>query len=398
MNLGRSDRAADVCAEVETVIEEEIAPIEDRHADALTNPAKKLDEEGRLKDEIVRAYREVVEIAGDHDLLGLHLPEAAGGRGLSFVDLFHVRETVFEHGTGLSRYLSPIAARGPTRLLLELDDEKRREYLDPLLTGEQTACLGLTEPGGGSDIANMATTAELVDDDTYRIDGHKKFVGNGPYADFVQLFAQTDPDAGLSGITGFLVDMDASGIRRGRMNRDAMDKGEWCELVLEDCHVPAENVIGEPGDAIRPLMKVLNKERVMMAAQCSGLGRYVQDRSLEYAKTRETWGEPIGTRQGVQFQLADAEIDLQALRLMGLWGAWSLDRGEDAAQAAAMVKVFATEALSDIADTAVGIHGGDGMMKDKPFWKIYNQVRSMEIYEGTNEILRRNVARGLGLD
>ncbi|MFB6311866.1 MAG: acyl-CoA dehydrogenase family protein [Salinirussus sp.] len=398
MDLGRSDRAAAICEEVETVIADEVAPITERHNDVLDNPVRKLDDEGLLVDDLVDAYREVVRIAGDHDLLGLQLPESAGGRGLSYVEQFHVRETVFEHGTGLSRYLSPIAARGPTRLLLALSDEKRREYLDPLLSGEKTACLGLTEPRGGSDVGNMATTAERQDDGSYRISGHKKFVGNGPYADFVQLFATTDPDAGVDGITGFLVDMDQPGIERGPTNRDAMDKGEWCELLLDECEVPSENVIGEPGEGLSLLLPVLNKERVMMAAQSSGLATYVNELSIEYANRRETWGRPIGTRQGVQFPLADAAIDRQAIRLLGLWAAWCLDNEEAPATAAAMAKVFATEALADIADTAVGVHGGDGMMKDGPFWQIYNQARAMQIYEGTNEILRRNIARDLGLD
>lgn len=396
MDFAPSERAKMVCEEVDEIVAEQIKPLEETHRQALSNPTLKLDEDGRLSDDIVDAYRQVARSAGENDLLGLYLPREVGGRGMEFAEAFFVRERIFEHGVGLTRYLAPIAARGPTRLLLELDEQRREEFLDPLLAGEKTACLGLTEPSGGSDIGAMQTTARKEGDE-FVINGHKKFVGNGPYADFAQVFAQTSPENGIRGITGFVVDMNDPGVHRGPVNRDAMDKGEWCELLFDDCRVPVDNVIGKVDEGIGLVMDILNKERVMMAAQCSGLANYVIDQSVDHARTRETWGEPIGNRQAIQWLLADAETKRTALRCLGLYGAWMLDKGDDLRKVTSIVKLFSTKSLSEIADAAVQVHGGDGMMKDRPFWKVYNQARSMQIYEGTNEIMRRNIARELGV-
>jgi alkylation response protein AidB-like acyl-CoA dehydrogenase len=281
-------------------------------------------------------------------------------------------------------------------MLLEAQDSVKDKYLYPIVNGDKTTCLALTEDVAGSDVGGIKAKA-VKDGDHWVIDGIKRFVGNGPYADFAQFIAYTTtPERKGHGISIIAVDLDSPGITR-TMIRTIVASGDWAEIQFNEVRVPEENVIGTLHEGMPLLMEWLVGERIDMGGQCLGLARFLLERMIDYAKERRTFGSPIGSRQYIQGMIVDSATEIYAAKHAVLAAAWKLDRGERVRKESSMAKILATETLYRVADRAVQVLGGNGVDKELPEERIFRLARTMRVYEGTSEIQKITIAKELGL-
>jgi alkylation response protein AidB-like acyl-CoA dehydrogenase len=324
------------------------------------------------------------------------IPAELGGGGLSFVGQALLREIAGSTGSFMAvACLS--GPEGPTALLQGFTPELRDRLVPPFLRAEISACFALTEPDAGSDNQSMRTRARR-DGDGWVINGTKHFITNGQHADFVQVFAVTDAEKkAAGGITAFVVEKGTPGFTVGRTQQVIYSGEGPCELVFDNVRVPAENVIGDVGLGFYNAMTFLTGGRANIAAMCVGFGDYLLTTSVEYARNRVQFSRPIGTMQGVSFQLADMSMEVEMARLLTYKLAWLADRGEPLVQPAAYAKLYATEMVGRAADTAIQVHGGMGLTRELGLERIYRFVRIMRIVEGTSEIQRYLVSKSLGL-
>jgi acyl-CoA dehydrogenase len=276
-------------------------------------------------------------------------------------------------------------------ILYHLNDEQKRDYLFPVISGEKDCCFALTEPDAGSDPAGIRTTA-VRDGDHYVINGYKRFITNAQHADFIQLMASTDRSKGARGITAFLVDMDMPGVRIVRAQPTMMDD-EPCEIALDDVRVPASRRIANEGDGFRLAQDWINTGRVRHGARGLGVIRRCLEMAASYAKQRVTFGQPLASRQAVQWMLVDSYMDLQQLRFLVYHAAWKHERGEDIRNEAYMAKMLGDRLSFQAADRCMQIHGGLAFTRELPIEKFWRDQRSMMITEGPEEVLRMTLAR-----
>ena len=276
-------------------------------------------------------------------------------------------------------------------LLLGGTDALREKYLPDAAEGKTLGAFALTEPNAGSDPADMKTRATR-EGDGYRIKGRKCFISNGGVADFLIVYAVTDPAAAHKGISAFVVDKATPGLTPGRIEKTmGLKGGHVWELDL-DLYVPQENRLGPEGTGFRTAMKVLDNGRLEVAAMCIGIASQALDLATEWTKTRIIGGEPLANRQGIRWQLADLATDLQAARLLALEAARLRQNGERFSRAASMAKLYASEMAHRVTDGALQIHGGYGYTRDFPLERFARDVRIMRIYEGSSEIQRNIIA------
>lgn len=276
-------------------------------------------------------------------------------------------------------------------LLLGGTDTLRDKYLPDAAEGKTLGAFALTEPNAGSDPADMKTRATR-EGDGYRIKGRKCFISNGGVADFLIVYAVTDPAAAHKGISAFVVDKGTPGLTPGRIEKTmGLKGGHVWELDL-DLYVPQENRLGPEGTGFRTAMKVLDNGRLEVAAMCIGIAQQALDLATEWSKSRIIGGEPLSTRQGIRWQLADMATDLQAARLLALEAARKRQNGDRFSQAASMAKLYASEMAHRVTDGALQIHGGYGYTRDFPLERLSRDVRIMRIYEGSSEIQRNIIA------
>ena len=361
-------------------IEREIVPLEEKYKMEDVVPEEE--------------HKKVRKRARELGFYGIHLPEDVGGGGLSNLGYVLLVEEIGRNRT--DRFYSDIigGAGGPTPMLLACNEEQKKKYLIPLVEGDITTCFCLTEPGAGSDASSIRTTA-VKKNGKYVINGRKHFISNAPYADFAMVFAVTDKEKrAKGGITCFLVDMDTPGIDVKIMKSMLRDDVQG-DVTFEDVEVPQENILGKLGYGFAQAMQWIAFGRLTIAAICVGLMERVLKMSVQYAKQRVQFGKPIAERQAIQWMLADMATDLYGTKNMLYNSAWRLDRGEDILIETSMLKVFATEAASKAVDNALQIHGGMGYMREHPLERIYRRVRVLRIVEGTSEIQRWIIARGL---
>jgi acyl-CoA dehydrogenase len=257
----------------------------------------------------------------------------------------------------------------------------------------------MTEPDAGSDVRSMTTRARR-DGDEYVIDGTKHFISNADKSDFAIVFAATGTEETTQGsrrsITGFLVDLDATGLTVRRGSGSVSHRGyHHSELAFEGCRVPAANRLGEEGRGFELMGEWLGASRLTVAASSVGRARRVLEMAIQWAAERVQFGQPIGRFQGVGFQLADMATELEAAELLTLRAAWRLDHAEMSDQDAAMAKVFATKALGRITDKAIQIFGGMGLMDELPIARFWRDARVERIWDGTSEIQRHIIARSM---
>jgi alkylation response protein AidB-like acyl-CoA dehydrogenase len=329
---------------------------------------------------------------------GVHMPEEVGGGGLSYLGQVLLHEEVYRHGLLLAAFESILpVVTGPTPIYLDCTEQQREKYLFPLMSADKTTCFALTEPGAGSDATRIQTRADQKDG-TWILNGRKHFITGGEEADFALVFALTDPEKrAKGGITAFLVDADTPGYAVTRNQRTMSPHQTPAEITFEDVEVPESNILGQPGFGFYSAVKGINGARLQISAQALGIAQMMLDRSLEYAKSREAFGKPIGANQFVQGMIVDSFAELEQARLLVYQMAHEIDDGADGRRQAALAKLVATEMVGRVADRAIQVHGGNGFMTELGLEPWYRDVRAMRLYEGTSEILRSNVAKTLGL-
>jgi alkylation response protein AidB-like acyl-CoA dehydrogenase len=336
---------------------------------------------------------DMVELMREHELFGLAFDEAYGGSGAGSLMLLVAVEEVSRAcaTTGLVLAVQELASLA---LRLAGTDEQKNRYLPRLASGEWIAAYALTEAGSGSDSAAMRTQAKR-DGKGYVLNGSKRFITNAGVAGLYTVFAKTDPDGGHAGISCFVVEADAPGFEVGRIEPKMGIKGSTTgELFFNDCRVPAENLVGKEGEGFKIAMSVLDRSRPGIAAQALGIAQGATDYALEFAKGRETMGEPIAEHQLVAGKLADMETQCEAAR--GLLYKVGLMIDEDApglTKVSAMTKLFCSDVAMDVTTEAVQILGGYGYMKEYPVERMMRDAKITQIYEGTNEIQRLVIAR-----
>ncbi len=327
-------------------------------------------------------------------LYAANMPAELGGGGLDTVSMCYVDR---ELGRA-SMALNYIVAR-PSNILQACVGDQRERYLMPCIRGEKVDCLAMTEPGAGSDVRSMSCKAER-DGDDFVVNGVKHFISHADLADFVILFAATGEEETPRGprkkITSFLVDKGWPGFTVRDGYRNVSHRG-YHNFVLEfdDCRLPAGQVLGEVDKGFDVANDWLGATRLQVAALCLGRAHRALEHSLDWAVERKQFGQQIGKFQGVSFKLADMQMRLRAAELLTFEAAWKDTQGDMRDMDAAMAKLAATEALAFIADEAIQIHGGMGLMSELPLERIWRDARVERIWEGTSEIQRHIISRSL---
>jgi len=333
--------------------------------------------------------------AGELGLLGVIFPEEYGGAGLSYVDYVNVIEELAAVESGFALSVAAHNSLCTGHIYLAGNDEQKKKWMPKLTSGDWIGAWGLTEPGSGSDASGMRTTA-VKDGDEWVLNGTKNFITNATYADISVVLTVTDRNDQKHGITAFAVEMDRKGIRAGKKeNKLGMRISDTAELVMEDCRVPAGNVLGRIGYGFIDAMKVLDGGRISIAALSLGVARGAYDAARDYAKQRTAFGKPIAEFQAIQFMLADMATEIDAARLLTMRAATIKDAGERVTQFSAMAKLYASEVAVRCTEKGVQIFGGYGFVKDFPAEKYYRDVKLCTIGEGTSEIQRMVIARNL---
>ena len=350
--------------------------------------AAEIDESHEFPWDIVELYRE-------NDLFGLLYDEQYGGLGtgalLALIAIEEVSKVCATSGLILA-----VQELGSLGLKLAGNDEQKQRYLPRLASGEWLCAYALTESGSGSDSAAMLSTARREGDE-YVLNGSKRFITNAGVAHLYTVFAKTDPEQGHAGISAFVVEADTPGFEVARVEPKMGIKGSTTgELVFEDARVPAANLLGDEGEGFKIAMRILDRSRPGIAAQGLGLAQGATDYALEYAKTRETMGKPIGEHQIIAAMLADMETKCEAARgLLYKFGA-AVDEGIDGSELtklSAMTKLYCTDVAMEVTTDAVQVLGGYGYISEYPLERMMRDAKITQIYEGTNQIQRLVIAR-----
>ena len=338
---------------------------------------------------------DVVELYRENDIFGIMFDEEYGGIGASaLMTLVAVEEVSKVCAT--SGLIIAVQELGSLGIKLAGNDEQKERFLPNLASGEWLAAYALTEPGSGSDSAAMRTTAR-VDNGEYVLNGGKRFITNAGVAHVYVVFAKTDPDAGHSGITAFVVEADTPGFEVGRIEPKMGIKGSTTgEIFFNDCRIPTANRLGEEGEGFKIAMRILDRSRPGIGAQGLGLAQGATDYALEYAKSRETMGKPIGQHQLIAGMLADMETKCEAARGLLYKCGQLIDEGAEGAdltKISAMAKLYCTDVAMDVTTDAVQILGGYGYIQEYPVERMMRDAKITQIYEGTNQVQRLVIAR-----
>jgi alkylation response protein AidB-like acyl-CoA dehydrogenase len=344
-------------------------------------------------DESAEFPSDLVELFREHELFGLGFEERHGGAGAGALMVLVAVEEI-SRACATTGLVVAVQELGSLALKLAGSDEQKDRHLPRLASGECLAAYALTEAGSGSDSAAMRTEARR-DGDDYVLTGSKRFITNAGVAGLYTVFAKTDPGAGHAGISCFVVEADTPGFEVGRIEPKMGIKGSTTgELFFDDCRVPAENLVGEEGDGFKIAMRVLDRSRPGIAAQALGIAQGATDYALEYAKSRETMGQPIAEHQLVAAKLADMETRCEAGRaLLYKTGLMIEEDAPGLTKVSAMAKLFCSDTAMEVTTDAVQILGGYGYMKEHPVERMMRDAKITQIYEGTNEIQRLVIAR-----
>jgi len=338
---------------------------------------------------------------GELGFLGLSYPEEHGGQGGDYAYNLVLAEELARSNCGglvMGVAVHTDMANPPIRML-GTEDQKRR-YLEPAMRGEKIACLGITEPDAGSDVAGIKTTAvrDPAHPDEFVVNGSKVFITNGHRADYIVLVTKTDPEAGYGGFSLFIVDMDSPGIvREKRLEKLGMHASDTALLSFTDVRVPAENLLGEEGKGFYHIMWELQGERLIGAVGAVASAQLLIDRTLEYAKERTAFGRPIGKFQGIRWKFAEMATKLEAARQLNYETARRVMAGDYPVREISMAKLFASRIACEIADECVQIHGGNGYMKEYGIERAWRDLRLNRIGAGTDETLLEYIGRSYGI-
>ena len=353
---------------------------------------QEVEETGALRPELLRELKGKAIEAG---LYAANMPTEVGGVGLDTVSW-----VLYEKELGRTSYILHYACVArPSNILLACQGEQRERYLLPTVRGEKTECLAMTEPDAGSDVRGMKATAVERDGD-FVINGTKHFISHVDHADFVILFAATGEESGPRGkkkrITSFLVDIGTPGFEVRPGYRNVSHRGYTNSILqFNDCRVPKSAVLGEVHQGFEVANTWLGSTRLQVAATCLGRAERALELAKQWAVDRVQFGQQIGKFQGVSFKLADMAMELRAAELLTLEAAWKVDQKTATDMDMAIAKLKATEMLAMVADEALQIHGGMGLMTDLPLERIWRDARIERIWDGTSEVQRHIISRAL---
>jgi len=326
-------------------------------------------------------------------LLGMTIPQDYGGSGLDTVSLALAIEAIAWGDGGVALTVASHNSLCSGHIVLAGTDAQKRIYLPRLVSGHALGAWGLTEPASGSDAAALATRAARRGA-RWVLNGTKVFVTQGSLAGVYVIMARTDPEAGPRGISAFLVERGTPGLRVGKHeDKLGVRSSDTAEVILEDCEVPPDAMLGAPGEGYRDALRVLEGGRIGIGAMALGLGRAALEASIAYASERRAFGRPIAGFQAIQWMLADMVTELDAAELLVMEAASRAAAGLPHRQHSSMAKLYASEAASRAASKAVQIHGGYGLIKGYVVERIYRDVKLCEIGEGTSEVQRMLIAR-----
>ena len=366
---------------IERFVRERLVPNEERLAT-----------EGRLPDDILEEMKAL-------GLFGLTIPEEYGGLGLTMEEEILVSIALGRTSPAFRSIMGTNNGIGSAAVVFNGTEEQKQKYLPKYASGEWISCFCLTEPEAGSDAASLKTPA-VRDGDHYVLNGTKRYITNAKVAHTFNVMARTDPDnKGARGISSFIVERDTPGITLGSVDKKMGQAGSMtCDVIFEDCRVPAENLIGEEGEGFVTAMKVLDRGRLHISGVSVGVAERLIHDSLEYALQRKQFGKPIAEQQLIQGMLADSQTETYAAKCMTLETARKRDSGENVSTESSACKLFATEMVGRVADRAVQIHGGAGYMSEYAVERFYRDVRLFRLYEGTSQIQQVIIARNMMRD
>jgi len=355
----------------------------------LEPKAAEVDEKGEFPREAIKKMAEL-------GLLSMTIPEKYGGAGFDFLSLAIAIEEISRAcgSTGVICAVHNTLAAWP--IVNWGTDAQKEKYLPRMATGELLGAFGLTEPNAGSDPSAMEATAVLKGG-KYILNGSKRFITNGGEAGIFIVFGKTDPAAGTKGITGFIVERASKGFTLGKHENLLGLRGTAnCELIFDDCEVPAENVLGKVGEGFKLALGTIDVSRIDIGAQAVGIAQAALEKSITYSKERKQFGKPICEFEMIQAKLADMATKITAARMLVYYAAHQKDSGKTRFnQESAMAKLFAASTAVEVTRDAVQIYGGYGYTKDYPVERLYRDAKCMEIYEGTSEVQKIVIARTL---
>src|SRR5579863_6506546 len=348
---------------------------------------REMDEAGVFRNEIIRQFFEL-------GLMGVEIPEEYGGQGGTFFQSILAVEELSAVDPSAGVIVDVQNTIVNNAILRWANAEQKRKYL-PRLAADTVASYALSEAGSGSDAFALATQAK-DQGDHFLLNGRKMWITNAAESGLFLLFANANPSAGYRGITAFLIERDFPGFQVGKKeDKLGIRASSTCELILDNCRVPRENVMGEIGKGYKIAIETLNEGRIAIGSQMIGLARGALDHAVAYAKERKQFGKTIGEFQGIQFQLAVMATEVEAARLLVYNAARRRDAGLPFQTEAAMAKYYSSEIAERVASKAIEVHGGVGITKDYPVEKLYRDVKIGRIYEGTSNIQLLTIAKKL---
>ena len=379
MNFHFTEDEKDILNMLHDFAVKEVAPI-----------AAEVDENERFPEE---TWRKLAEMG----MMGVPYPEEYGGAGLSYVSYISVAEELAKYCATTSVMVSAHTSLCTWPIYAFGTEEQKQKYLPDLCSGEKLGAFGLTEPGAGTDAAMQKTTAEDKGDH-WVLNGTKIFITNAGFADTFVVFAMTDKSLGTKGISAFIVERECPGVRVGAHEKKMGIRGSsTCELIFEDCIVPKGNLLGEVGKGFKIAMMTLDGGRIGIGAQALGIAQGAIDECVKYVKERVQFGKRLSQFQNTQFELADMQCKVDAARLLIYRAAQAKQDGEPYSHLAAMGKLYASEAASDVTRRCLQLVGGYGYTREYPFERFMRDAKITEIYEGTSEVQKMVISGWMGV-
>ena len=379
MNFHFTEDEKDILNMLHDFAVKEVAPI-----------AAEVDENERFPEE---TWRKLAEMG----MMGVPYPEEYGGAGLSYVSYISVAEELAKYCATTSVMVSAHTSLCTWPIYAFGTEEQKQKYLPDLCSGEKLGAFGLTEPGAGTDAAMQKTTAEDKGDH-WVLNGTKIFITNAGFADTFVVFAMTDKSLGTKGISAFIVEREFPGFRVGAHEKKMGIRGSsTCELIFEDCIVPKGNLLGEVGKGFKIAMRTLDGGRIGIGAQALGIAQGAIDECVKYVKERVQFGKRLSQFQNTQFELADMQCKVDAARLLIYRAAQAKQDGEPYSHLAAMGKLYASEAASDVTRRCLQLVGGYGYTREYPFERFMRDAKITEIYEGTSEVQKMVISGWMGV-
>ena len=379
MNFHFTEEEQDILDMLHDFAVKEVAPL-----------AAEIDEQERFPEE---TWHKLAEMG----MMGVPYPEEYGGAGMTYLSYISVAEELAKHCATTSVMVSAHTSLCTWPIFHFGTEEQKQKYLPDLCSGEKLGAFGLTEPGAGTDAAMQKTSAEDKGDH-WVINGSKIFITNAGYADTFVIFAMTDKSLGTKGISAFIVEKGFPGFKVGAHEKKMGIRGSsTCELVFEDCIVPKENLLGELNKGFKIAMMTLDGGRIGIGAQALGIAQGAIDECVKYVKERVQFGKRLSQFQNTQFELADMQAKVDAARLLIYRAAQAKQDGEPYSHLAAMGKLYASEAASDVTRRCLQLVGGYGYTREYPFERFMRDAKITEIYEGTSEVQKMVISGWMGV-